>query len=143
MIRTLRWLLVAPMAVFGWSIAFSGTLALHSLIFMFCPPEQQISGMCTAPWAATTEGILIILGAAFSGLLVVVSAVIAAPAYKTQVGLVIYGLGLGVAVWAYLETAALSALIAAGLGGLIAVWRITKKYGWRRASRFRQYELFI
>ena len=60
MIRTLRWLLVAPMAVFGWSIAFSGTLALHSLIFMFCPPEQQISGMCTAPWAATTEGILII-----------------------------------------------------------------------------------
>lgn len=143
MIRTLRWLLVAPMAVFGWSIAFSGTLALHSLIFMLCPPEHQISGMCTASWATTAESVLIATGAGFSGLLVVVAGVIAAPAYKSQVALVIYALGLCVAVWAYLETGALSALIAAMIGGLIAVWRVTKKYGWRKASRFRQYELFI
>ena len=51
MIRALCWLLVAPMATLGWLIAFTGALAMHSLIDTYCPEQYKVSGACTWEWA--------------------------------------------------------------------------------------------
>ena len=146
MIRTLRWVLVIPMAVAGWFIAFAGAVTLHSLIWDFCPPEFQLSGMCTHPWALMAEDALVWAGAFLSAVFVVAFATRTAPAYKSQTAIACFVIGLAAATWAYLETHALGALIGACVGGLLAVILVVRKHGWRKKSpygKYRQYELFI
>ena len=99
MIRTLRWILVIPMAVAGWFIAFASAVTLHSLIWDFCPPEFQVSGMCTHPWAFIAEDLLVWSGAFVSAVLVVAFAARTAPSYKSQVATAC--LVIGVAVGTY------------------------------------------
>ena len=146
MIRTLRWLLVVPMAVTGWFIAFVGAVTMHSLIWDFCPPEFQVSGMCTHPWALIAEDALVWAAAFVSAVFVVAFATRTAPAFKSQIATGILAIGIAVAIWAYLETHALGALVGACVGGILAVIFVVKKHGWRKKSsygKYRQYELFI
>ena len=143
MFNALRWLLIVPVAVAGWFLAFVGTLELYELIYYFCPIEYQVSGTCQHDAAVIAENVLIALGAGLSAVLVVLLATITAPAYKSQVAAAALCLGLGVAVWAYLETYALGAFLSACMAGTVTFLLILKKNRWRRASGFRQYELFI
>lgn len=143
MIRTLRWLLVAPMATLGWMIAFSGALALHPLIYKFCPETSKVSGMCTHKWAFVAEDLLVVAGAFVAAVFVVSFATLTAPRYKPQVAAAIFVSGVSAAVWAYLQTEALGALIGALIGGILTVFWILRRHGWRQPSNFRQYELFI
>ena len=146
MIRTLRWILVVPMGVAGWFIAFASAVTLHSLIWDFCPPEFQVSGMCTHPWAFIAEDALVWAGAFVSAVLVVAFATRTAPSYKSQIATACLVIGVAVAFWAYLETYALGAFIGASAGGFLAVVLVVRKHGWRKKSSYgkhRQYELFI
>lgn len=143
MIRTLRWLLVVPMAAVGWFIAFAGGLALHALIFEFCPAQYQVSGLCAHEWAFIAEDLLVMAGAFVAAILVVSFATRTAPAFKSQVASGVYLVGILVAIWAYLETDALGALLGSAIGGFLTLVFVVRKHGWRRASNFRQYELFI
>lgn len=143
MIRTLRWLLVLPMATAGWFIAFAGAVTLHSLIVEFCPTQYVVSGLCTHELAFLTEDLLVWFGAFISAVFVVAFATRTAPALKSLVATGILIGGLGAAIWAYLETDALGALVGAFLGGFLTWLIIVRKHGWRQPSRYRQYELFI
>ena len=143
MFTTLRWLTILPMSIAAWFIAFIGTVQLLDLILYFCPVEHQVSGMCTHPVATGAENALIVFGASLSAVLVILAAAFTAPTHKAKVAAGILVLGLVVAVWAYLETDALAALIGACLAGFITFLLVLRKNRWRRASGFRQYELFI
>jgi len=143
MINALRWLLVVPMALAGWIAAFFGSLRLYGLIDYFCPADYQVSGFCHHPAALYAENALIVAGAAFSAVLVVMLATITAPAYKSQVAAAALCVGLAVAVWAYLETYALAAFLSSCVAGTVTFLLIMKNNRWRRrASGFHQYELF-
>ena len=146
MIRTLRWLLVVPMAVAGWFIVFAAAVTLHSAIWDFCPAEFQVSGMCSHPWAFIAEDALVWAGAFFSAVFVVAFATRTAPAFKSQIAVASFVIGTAIAIWAYLETHALGALIGACVGGILATVFVYRRHGWRKKSsygKYRQYELFI
>lgn len=142
-IRTLRWLLVLPMATAGWFIAFAGAVTLHSLIYELCPSDYLVSGLCTHNWALLAEDMLIGFGAFASAVFAVAFGTRTAPALKSLVASGILIGGIGTAIWAYLETDALGALIGAFLGGCLTWVLIIRKHGWRQPSGYRQYELFI
>jgi hypothetical protein len=131
------------MAAVGWFIAFTGALALHGLIFEFCPQEYQVSGLCAHEWSFIAEDVLVMAGAFISAILTVSFGTRTAPAYKSQVASGVYLVGVVFAIWAYLETDALGALLSSVIGGFLTLTFIVRKHGWRRASNFRQYELFI
>ena len=143
MITTLRWLLVAPMAVVGWFIAFAGALALHPLIYEFCPVQYQLSGLCSHPWAFIAEDTLVLVGAVVAAVLAVSFATRTAPRFKSQVAAASLMLGVFLAIWAYLATDALGALPGSCIGGFLTTTFIVRRHGWRTPSNFRQYELFI
>ena len=143
MIRTLRWLLVAPMAVLGWLIAFTSTLALYSLIDTYCPDQYRVSGLCSWEWALLAQDVLIVLGAAISAVLFVSFATLTAPVYKARAATAAFLVGFCAAFWAYLQTEALSALLGAVIGGLVTLMIVVKYHGRRKVSGYRQYELFV
>jgi hypothetical protein len=131
------------MAVVGWFIAFAGALALHPLIYEFCPAQHQVSGLCSHPWAFMAEDLLVAAAAFVSAVFAVSFATRTAPRFKSQVASVVLIIGLLAAIWAYLETDASGALLGAFCGGFMTTMLIVRRHGWRTASNFRQYELFI
>jgi hypothetical protein len=143
MINALRWLLIVPMAFAGWLIAFVGGLELYDLINHFCPPEHQLSDSCQHPAAQLVEEILVSIAAATAAMLVIVFATLTAPAYRPQVATGTLILGLATAAWAYLETGALGAFIAACLAGAMTYWLMIRRLRPKPAVSGYQYELFI
>ena len=143
MIRALRWLLVAPMAAFGWLIAFVGALTMHSLIDSYCPERYLVSNSCSWEWAVLAQDILVVVGAAVSALLFVAFATLTAPGYKVRVASVSFGVGLAAATWAFLQTGATAAFAAAAISGLLTLWITVKYHGRRKTGGYRQYQLFV
>ena len=143
MLKTLRWLLILPMAVAAWFAAFVGTIQLLDVVYYFCPPENQVSGMCTHSVANVAESALVVFGAGLSAVLVILAAAVTAPAYKAKIAAGTLFLGLCVALWAYLQTGLLLAFLGAVTAGIITFFLVLRKNRWRAASGFRQYELFI
>ena len=143
MIRSLRWLLIAPVAALGWLIAFAGALALYSLIDTYCPEQYKISNSCSWEWAVLAQDILIVAGASISAILFVGFATLTAPNYKARVATTAYLVGLSAAIWAFLQTNALSALMGASVAGLLTLLIILKRHGGRKPSGHRQYQLFV
>ena len=143
MIRALRWLLVAPMAVLGWIIAFAAALATHSLIDTYCPEQYKVSNTCTWEWAFLAQDLLIVVGATISAVLFMSFATVTAPEYKARVATAAFVVGLSAATWVFLQTSALSAFIGAGAGGLVTLLITLKYHGRRKVSGYRQYQLFV
>ena len=143
MIRALRWLLVAPMAVLGWIIAFAAALATHSLIDTYCPEQYKVSNTCTWEWAFLAQDLLIVVGATISAVLFMSFATVTAPEYKARVATAAFVVGLSAATWVFLQTSALSAFIGACAGGLVTLLITLKYHGRRKVSGYRQYQLFV
>jgi len=143
MFKTLRWLLIVPMAVAGWFIAFAAGIQLLGLVDYFCPADLQVSGTCQHPAANLFEDFLLVAAAAASAVLVLVSATMTAPSYKPQVAAATLILGLAVAAWAFLETGALGAFIGACVAGSITFWRLLHHNRERPTCNPYQFELFI
>lgn len=143
MLNTLRWLLIVPMAIAGWSIAFIAGLKLLGMVYYFCPSDYQVSGMCQHPGAQLLEDFLLVAGAAVSAVFVLVFATVTAPSYKPQVAAATLMLGLAVATWAFLETGALGAFVGACVAGAITFWRLLHHNRQRTIGNQYQYELFI
>jgi hypothetical protein len=143
MIRALRWLLVAPMAVLGWIIAFAAALATHSLIDTYCPEQYKVSNTCTWEWAILAQDLLIVVGATISAVLYMSFATVTAPEYKARAATAAFVVGLSAATWVFLQTSALSAFIGACVGGLVTLLITLKYHGRRKVSGYRQYQLFV
>lgn len=141
MIRSIRWLLVLPMAVLGWILAFTGALAAHSLIDTFCPEQYKVSNTCSWEWATLATDVLIIVGAFISAVLFVSFATLTAPDHKNRVAIAASLTGLSSAIWAYSQTDALSAFIGACSGGLLTLAIILKQHSRRRVGGYREYQL--
>jgi hypothetical protein len=125
MINALRWVGVVPAAVFGWYLALVIGLVLHSVLGSLCPPQEIISGMCTAFWYPLASRSLFCAGAALSAFFVVLFASLVSPSHSRQVAWVVYSVGAGVAVSMTISISRydlhLSELISAFVAGLLAV----------------------
>lgn len=143
MFTILRWLLVIPMAIAAWFVAFIGSIQLIDVIYYFCPIEHQVSGMCTHAAYDAAESALLVFGAALAAVLVILAATITAPSHKAKVAAATLILGLGLALWLFLETDLMGPFVGATVAGIATFVLVLRRNRWRRASGFRQYELFI
>ncbi len=95
----IRWVLVPPSALFGFYLAFFGSLYLLGLMERFCPEEEIISETCMAQWYLLAENAMISFGAALAAVFVVLFPSLLAPNYRFRVAVMAYCLGALAAVW--------------------------------------------
>ncbi|MGI9271729.1 MAG: hypothetical protein ACR2QT_08145 [Woeseiaceae bacterium] len=135
MINAIRWLLVAPLAVFSWLVVFVVALALHSTVVTYCPESYLVSGMCTWKWAFLAQDALIVVGASISAVVFVLVATWTAPDHKARVAMLSYAIGLAAAFWMVLQTDAWAAFAGASCFGLMTAWiafrRLSRRSGLR------------
>ena len=131
--RWVRWLLLVPSAWLAWSVALVSGVAVHSALESLCPPEQVISGMCTATWFRYAERITICAGAGLAAALILLTSTFVAPSHRAIVIVATLCIGsaaalvMGVLAAAYSELA--TALV---VGGLTTVWLLRRN--WVRSS---------
>jgi lysylphosphatidylglycerol synthetase-like protein (DUF2156 family) len=123
-----------PAAAAGaWAVAIAVGVVLHDLIERMCPPEDFVSGLCTAPWFPFAERVVFCVSAALAAGLIVVACTFAAPRRRTVVAVVVLIIGtvaalaMAIAADAYLE------LLAAVGTGALAVWWL--RAHWRQTTR--------
>ena len=126
MILWLRWLSVIPAAVVGWFIALAFGLFLLHVLDSMCPPEQIVSGMCTAPWYDTGFEVAVVIGASLAAFLVVVLASITAPTHRILVSRLAFAGGAAYALYGAFVTHSYAALAFALASGLVAVWTVSR-----------------
>ncbi len=95
----IRWILTPPSAFLGWFIAFIGSINLLSFFDSRCSPELVVSDFCTAKWYLRTENVIVNGGAGLAAVLIVLLPTFIAPAYRSKVALITYGLGTIIALW--------------------------------------------
>ena len=125
-IRLLRWMAVVPAGILGWYLALLVGLALLSGAKRLCPAESMVSGACMAPWFRPVEAAVFALSAALAATLVVLLPVVAAPGRRSAVAWVAFAVGLLVAVYFLVHTAAwreFGSAVAAGLLTVVGVVR--------------------
>jgi hypothetical protein len=113
----LRWLLVPVAAAGIWYAALLSGLAAVSVLDMFCPAEQMISGMCAAPWHATAVELLVVIFAAAAAFAIVVVCALVAPAHRLSVAVIAFACGAVFAGYAASEGTMWAPFIAAAAGG--------------------------
>jgi hypothetical protein len=106
----IRWVLVPPSAIFGFYLAFFGSLYLLGFIGKFCPEESIISETCMARWYLRAENAMFSFGAALAAIFVVLFPSLLAPNYRFKVAVVAYLLGALAALWI-------------GGGFFVAIWK--------------------
>ena len=126
MMLWLRWLLVIPAATAGWFFALAFGFVLLHLLDALCPPEQMVSGMCTAPWYDAGFKAATLIGASLAAFLVVALASVAAPAHRTFVSWLAFGCGAAFALYAAFSTRSYAELAFALVSGLVAVWTVNR-----------------
>jgi hypothetical protein len=133
MVRWLRWLLVIPGAIGAWYAALVAGITVHSALEALCPPEQIISGMCTAPWFRYAERVAFSAGAGFAAALILVTTTLIAPSHRTNVAVITLAAGLLIAlVMGILASAYAEFVTAVVIGGLTTAWLL--RCNWVQAS---------
>ena len=90
------------------------------------PADQIVSGTCAAPWFETLDAWLIRFFSAFAAALIIVSCYFTAPAARTLVAWVVFGVGGVYALWIAVVSWAWGEFIAAGVGGIAAALLLTR-----------------
>ena len=130
-LRWLRWLLLLPALCACWFAALLFGLWLFDVAGSFCPPDQIVSGICTASWYPTAESVCECIGAATAAALMVVVAAVVAPKGKWITTLVVLVCGTVVAYLMAVETKEYLALLSAAFAGVVAAllvrWWIRSK----------------
>lgn len=117
----LRWILVVPSGVFGWYVAFFGSILLVNFTDYFCSPNYLVSGNCVAPWKSQVLEMLIIFGAGLSAVLVILFCVLMAPSHRNSVGKLSFGIGFVTAFLFAYTSDAWGAFWSASLSGLLCL----------------------
>jgi len=142
-VKLVRWILVAPVAVFAWVTAFAMSLAVNSLIDLNCPEQYLISGACSWEWAMFAQDVLVVAGSSLSAIMFVMTATLIAPGHKLRVAIWAYIIGLSAAIWMLLQTNAWPAFAAASLSGVFVTWIVYRRRSRRSFGDSYQRRLFI
>ena len=94
-----RWLLTAPLALLGHVAAVVSAIALTSLLKRLCPPEQIISGVCTASWYLAAELAAFSVSTAIGAFLFIALPVLVAPSHRSRVAMVALVAGVAYSLW--------------------------------------------
>lgn len=133
MMRWLRWLLVVPGAWAAWYVALFAGITVHGALESLCPPEQVVSGMCTAWWFHYAERAVICAAAGLAAALILLTCALIAPSHRSRVVALTLAAGSLVALaMAVLAAAYAEFITAVAVGGLVTVWLL--KSAWIRAS---------
>src|SRR5712691_9696202 len=97
--KVLRWILVPVVCVAVWFVAFFLGLFILRYAASFCPKDQMVSGICTAPWWRPVEKIIFYFSIGLSAILVVTAGFFVAPAARAVVAWLVFGIGSIVAFW--------------------------------------------
>jgi hypothetical protein len=120
MIQSVRWLLTPVACVAAWYVALIVGGILLEVATAFCPKDQMISGSCMAPWYPAVVAAIFCFSAALSAVLVVTTAVFAAPNARAVAAWLAFAIGAIVALWAAVRTSAWREFASAIAAGLLA-----------------------
>jgi hypothetical protein len=123
----LRWLLVVPAVFVAWHLAIVAGMLLLAVAESFCPAEQMVSGMCIAGWFRLAETIIFLFSAGLAAVLVIVAAVLTAPAHRVRVAVFTFLAGCLLAAWFALAAGAVKEALAAVVCGLLTVLFIARR----------------
>ena len=97
--HVVRWILLPIVCIAAWIAALFTGIVAHSVAEFFCPADQMVSGMCAAPWFETLDAWLVRFFSAFAAALIIVSCYFTAPAARTFIAWIVFGLGAVYALW--------------------------------------------
>jgi hypothetical protein len=123
----LRWILLPVVCFASWIVALFLGIFVHSFAESFCPADQMVSGVCIAPWFETLDTCLICFFSAFAAALIISAAYFVVPIYRSVVAWIVFGLGASYALWIAVATSAWPEFTAAGVGGLAALFFLTRR----------------
>ena len=122
--KLLRWLSVIPVGVAGTYLGALSAMLLVSVLKKLCPLEEQVSGLCFAPWYSPLEATAISIGAAVGAACTVGLPALIAPTRRALVSVLAYAGGTACATW-FLVSVGRSFLIpfsvAAATGLLVSI----------------------
>jgi hypothetical protein len=119
--RHLRWLLVPVAALAAWYGALVLGLVGIGVLDALCPPEQFVSGLCTAPWYGPAFDGLALLCSAVAAAGIVLLPALAAPARRIAVAGCAYAAGASLALYAASAGGLWGPFLGAAIGGTLAL----------------------
>jgi hypothetical protein len=128
-VTIVRWCLVAPVAVAAWAtIAVVAMWTLDWLEPALCPSGDWNSGFCNNAWVMRAMDVVEHAFIGLSAVVVIVSAVVAAPAHKRSVAWLAFAVGAfaAMALLAMLDFGVVSHAIAALACGAATTWAIRR-----------------
>ncbi len=136
-----RWVLLIPVAIAAWyAVAFVGAMVYRPIEQALCPPGDWISGGCRNEDVALAMEVVMNFFIGLSALVVGVSSVVIAPAWRRRVAWIVfsvgaciaiafgfalrtdYGMGLVESHWDYVASA-----VGAGLAGVLAIDHLLRR----------------
>ena len=131
--RIFRWLLIVPVAVAAWYAALFLGISLQLGLDALCPPDQVVSGSCTAPWHSAASAAAVCAGAGLAAVLILVACTWLAPSHRRQVAIATFSVGAAVAIFMGVSANLLGPLITAIVAGAIVLrillWRLAQPEG--------------
>jgi hypothetical protein len=134
----IRWLLIVPASVAAWYLALVVGIMLLAAVSGLCPPDQLVSGACTAPWYQTASLAVLCFGAGLAATLILIVSTLLAPTHKRQAAVATYIIGAAVACMmgiAATEYAAMASAIVVGAAILALLLRRLRYERDREISR--------
>ncbi len=126
--RIFRWLLIVPIAVAAWYVAVALGISLHMGLDALCPPDQIVSGLCTARWYPAASAAVVCTGAGLAAALILVACTWLAPSHRRRVAIATFVAGAVVATFMGLSANAYGPLATAIVAGAIVLrillWRL-------------------
>lgn len=93
----IRWILLVPIAILAWYVAFFFGIVALDIRDSLCPSEYMVSGMCKGPFGRITMKLLMVLFSGISAIFVVASSALVAPTHKGIVAITAFVVGSGAA----------------------------------------------
>ena len=126
-LRLLRWLLLLPAVFLAWQISLLTGIAIFAVAESFCPQEQMVSDLCTAPWFRWAEAGVFMFGAALAATLMILTAVWLAPSHRTRVAWSVFIAGFLLAGYLGLATQAWAPFTAAVVAGSVTLSLVIRR----------------
>ena len=122
-----RWLLVPVTAFAVWAGTLLLGIAGSSLLDSLCPPDQMVSGVCTASWHRPAMAALEMLCAAIAagGFIALPAAV--APAYRVRVGAACFVVGGVLTIELAIAGALWAPAAVASIAGILTLWAVISR----------------
>lgn len=127
--KILRWILIPVACITAWYAAFVIGLLILNMAEAFCPKDQMVSGICTAPWWRVVEKSIFCFSAALSAIFVLLSGFFVAPTARNGVAWLVFVLGSMLALWLAVDIGSMwLECVCAIAAGLSTAFLLTRPY---------------